>query len=82
MRLDDMKQLNEAQKKSLTARMSADGLAPEQRNALIMWGADGVLRLLTVFDPATLEIKAILKPATPPEPPHHPAKLPRRSAHP
>ena len=82
MRLDDIKQLNQAQRQSLTARMSADGLAPQQRNGLVMWGADGVLRLLAVFDPMTLQIKAILKPDTGPELPHHPAKLPRRSAHP
>jgi hypothetical protein len=58
----DIKYLSKAQKQSLTTRMSAKGLAPEQRNALIMWGSDGVLRLLTVFDPVTLEIKAILRP--------------------
>jgi hypothetical protein len=62
LRLDDIKQLDKAQKHSLTMRMSARGLAPDQRNALIMWGDDGVRRLLAVFDPATLTIKAILKP--------------------
>ena len=81
MRLDDIKQLNKAQKQSLTARMSADGLAPQQRNGLIMWGGDGVLRLLAAFDPVTLQIKAILRPDTEPELPHHPVTLPRRRAH-
>ena len=82
MRLDDIKQLNKAQKQSLMARMSADGLAPQQRSGLVMWGADGVLRLLAVFDPVTLQIKAILKPDTEPVPHQHPVTLPRRSAHP
>lgn len=81
MRLDDIKQLNKTQKQSLTARMSADGLAPQQRNGLIMWGGDGVLRVLAVFDPVTLQIKAILRPDTQPELPHHPVTLPRRRAH-
>lgn len=61
-RLEDSKELNKAQKHSLNTRMSAEGLAPEQPNTLIMWGEDGVRRLLVVFDPATLKIQAILKP--------------------
>ncbi len=80
--VNDIKQLSKAQKHSLIARMSAKGFAPDQRNALIMWGGDGVLRVLAVLDTTTLEIKAILKPDTELEPPRHPATLPRRSAHP
>jgi hypothetical protein len=81
-RLEDIKSLSKAQKQSLIARMSAQGLAPDQRNALVMWGGDGILRLLAVFDPTTLEIKALLKPDIEPEPARHPVTLPRRGAHP
>lgn len=56
------KYLSKAQKQSLAARMSANGLASDEPNTLIMWGEDGVRRLIAVFDPATLKIKAILKP--------------------
>ena len=61
-RLEDSKQLNPAQKASLTKRMSAQGRAPDQPNTLIMWGEDGVRRVAVLFDPATLKINAILKP--------------------
>ncbi len=61
-RLEDSKHLNPAQKTSLTKRMSAQGLAPDQPNTLIMWADDGVRRVVAVFDPASLKIKAILKP--------------------
>jgi hypothetical protein len=61
-RLKDTKHLNQAQKASLTKRMAAEGLAPDQPNTLIMWGENGIQRLLVVFDPATLKIKAILRP--------------------
>jgi hypothetical protein len=58
----DSRFLSKAQKQSLTSRMSAAGLAPEQHNTLIWWAPDGVRRLVVVFDPATLQIKATLKP--------------------
>jgi hypothetical protein len=60
MRLDDIKQLNKKEKQYLHGRLSADGLAPDERNLLIMWG--GSRRLVAVFDPATLQIKALLNP--------------------
>lgn len=59
-RLDDITFLNKAEKQSLHARLAARGLAPDQRNALIMWG--GSRTLLAVFDPTTLELKALLRP--------------------
>jgi hypothetical protein len=59
-RLDDIVDLNKAEKESLHGRLSARGLAPDQRNALIMWG--GSRRLLAVFDPTTLQLKALLRP--------------------
>jgi len=60
MRLDDIKELNKKERERLHVRLSADGLAPEGRNLLIMWG--GSRRVVAVFDPATLQIKALLRP--------------------
>ena len=60
MRLDDIKELNKKEKEYLHGRLSAQGLAADQRNALIMWG--GSRRVVAVFDPATLQIKALLNP--------------------
>jgi hypothetical protein len=59
-RIDDMKYLTRAQRQSIRARMSREGLAPDEPNTLIMWG--GSRRLLAVFDPATLRIRALLIP--------------------
>lgn len=61
MRLDDIKELTKKEKEYLHARLSADGFAPDGRNLLIMWGG-GTRRVVAVFDPATLRIKALLKP--------------------
>jgi hypothetical protein len=60
MRLDDIKELNKKEKQYLHGRLAADGLAPDQRNSLIMWG--GSRRVVAVFDPATLQLRALLKP--------------------
>ena len=59
-RLDDIKELSKAEKQSLRTRLAADGLTPEERNSLIMWG--GSRRVVAVFDPATLRVRAILRP--------------------
>jgi len=59
-RLDDIKYLSKAQKQSLRTRMSEQGLAADERNALILWG--GSRHVVAMFDPATLRIRAILKP--------------------
>ena len=59
-RLDDIKYLSKAQQQSLRTRMSEQGLAADERNALILWG--GSRHLLAMFDPATLRIRAILNP--------------------
>jgi hypothetical protein len=61
-RLEDTKQLNKAQKRSLTTRMAAAGLAPDQHNTMVLWGGGGVRRLLVVFDTNTLKIQSILRP--------------------
>jgi hypothetical protein len=58
-RLDDIIYLSKAEKESLHVRLSARGLAPDQRNALIMWG--GSKRLVAIFDPTTLQLKALLR---------------------
>jgi hypothetical protein len=60
MRLDDITYLNKDEKQSLRVRLAADGLAPAQRNSLIMWG--GSRRVVAVFDPRTLRLKALLRP--------------------
>ncbi|HEY1875541.1 MAG TPA: hypothetical protein VGG67_14175 [Steroidobacteraceae bacterium] len=60
MRLDDIKELNKKEKQYLHIRLAADGLSPDERNLLIMWG--GSRRVVAVFDPATLQIKALLNP--------------------
>jgi hypothetical protein len=59
-RLDDIKYLSEEERRALRERLAHSGLAADQRNALIMWG--GSRRLLVLFDPTTLEIRAMLRP--------------------
>ncbi len=59
-RIDDIRYLSKKEKQSLRTRLSQQGLAPDERNALIMWG--GSRRLVAVFDPATLRIRALLRP--------------------
>jgi len=59
VRVDDMKELSKAERQALRTRMSQLGLAPDQRNALLMWG--DLRRVLVVFDPGTLRIRAMLK---------------------
>jgi hypothetical protein len=59
-RLDDMKYFSKAEKQSLRKRLLQQGLPPDQRNALVMWG--GSRRVLAIFDPTTLELRAILEP--------------------
>ena len=59
-RVDDLKGLSKAERGAVRTRMSQLGLAPGERNALLMWG--DVRRVLVIFDPGTLHIRAILKP--------------------
>jgi hypothetical protein len=60
-RLDDMKYFSRAEKQSLKERLLQRGFRPDQPNALVMWG--GSRRVLAIFDPTTLELRAILKPS-------------------
>lgn len=59
-RLDDIRYLSKAEKQLLRTRMARRGLAPDERNTLMMWG--GSRRLVAVFDTGTLQIKALLTP--------------------
>jgi len=58
--VDDIIYLSREEKQALRQRMSARGLAPDERNTLIMWG--GSRRLVAVFDPRTLQLEALLTP--------------------
>jgi hypothetical protein len=57
-RLEDIRYLSKAEKQSLSKRLAQQGLRPDDRNALILWGNSR--RLVAVFDPA-LRIRAILR---------------------
>ncbi|HTC16333.1 MAG TPA: hypothetical protein VK695_11075 [Steroidobacteraceae bacterium] len=52
--------LTKEERKAMSARMAARGLRPDAHNVLIMWG--GSRRLVAVFDPATLQLQALLNP--------------------
>ncbi len=58
-RLDDIQYFSKREKQQLRTRLDHEGLTAEQRNALIMWGASR--RVLAIFDPSTLQIRALLK---------------------
>jgi hypothetical protein len=58
--IDQLKYLSRVERKALSVRMSAQGFAPDASNVLIMWG--GSRRLVAVFDPATLHLKALFRP--------------------
>jgi hypothetical protein len=58
-RVDDIKYFSKTEKQTLHALLSRRGLTPDERNALIMWGASR--RVLAIFDTRTLRIKALLK---------------------
>ena len=59
-RLAEVKYLNKSEKESLQARLSREGFAPDEPDMLIMWG--GSRRLVAVFDPVTLRLRALLRP--------------------
>jgi hypothetical protein len=58
-RLVDIKYFSEPEKQSLRTRLARLGLPTDERNALVMWGPSR--RVLAVFDPATLHLKALLR---------------------
>jgi hypothetical protein len=59
-RVDDIKELSKSERQDLHARMARQGFAPDERNAMLLWG--DIRRVLVVFDPATLQIRAMLVP--------------------
>jgi len=59
--LEDIKYFSKPEKQALQARMSRRGLDPQQHSALVLWGGSA-RRLLVVFDPESLKIRAMLKP--------------------
>jgi hypothetical protein len=58
-RLDDVRYLSTPEKQSLRGRMSARGLRPDERNAIILRCSSR--RLLVVFDPAAQHMLAVLR---------------------
>jgi hypothetical protein len=59
-RVEDIKYLSRQERTALRTTMSAQGLTPDEPNSLVMWG--GSRRVVAVFDPTTLRIKAVLMP--------------------
>jgi hypothetical protein len=59
-RVDEAQQLTAGERLRLRQRMSELGLQSDQPNSMLLWG--DVRRVLVVFDPRTLGIRAILKP--------------------
>jgi hypothetical protein len=59
-KLDALRYFSRKEKQTLRQRVQQLGLAPDQANGMILWG--GSRRLLAVFDPVTLRLRAILRP--------------------
>jgi hypothetical protein len=57
--VNDMTALSRAEKQHAAAFMAAHGLAPEKRNALVIYG--DIQHVLAVFDLGTLQIRAIFR---------------------
>jgi hypothetical protein len=58
-KVDDMKVFSRNEKRLLEERMRARGLATDRPDALVMWG--GNRRVLAVFDPETLSLRALIR---------------------
>ena len=58
--VDEIKYLSREERQRVHEREAARGIAPEERNALIVWGNSR--RLVAIFDTKTLRIRALLKP--------------------
>jgi len=59
LRLDELRYFNRAEKQSLRARLLQAGIAPGQPDTMVMWG--GTRRVLAVFDPDTLALRALIR---------------------
>jgi hypothetical protein len=58
-KVDDMKVFSRNEKRLLEERMRRLGLVSDRPDALVMWG--GSRRVLAVLDPATLEVRALIR---------------------
>lgn len=58
--VDSMKYFSSREKQRLEGRMHELGLATDLSDTLVFWG--GSLRLLAVFDPGTLKLRALIRP--------------------
>lgn len=59
--LAELKYFSKPEQEILKARMATLGVSAEGKNALVMWGGVG-RRLLAVFDPESLKVRALIKP--------------------
>jgi len=59
--LGEIKYFSKQEQAKLRARMARLGLSPERPNALVMWGGTA-RRLVAVFDPDALTIRALIEP--------------------
>ena len=59
--LGEIKYFSKQEQATLRARMARLGLNPERPNALVMWGGTA-RRLVAVFDPDALTIRALIEP--------------------
>jgi hypothetical protein len=59
-KVEDLKYFSRAERNSLAARMKQLGLSADQPDTLVMWG--GSRRVLAVFEPTSLQIRALLIP--------------------
>jgi hypothetical protein len=57
----DIIYFSKEEQKVLQSRMASLGISTQQKNTLVMWGGTAQ-RLLVVFDPDSLKIRAMLKP--------------------
>jgi hypothetical protein len=58
--VERMKYFSRLEKQRLKSRLQRLGLADDQPDTLVFWGASR--RLLAVFDPQTLRIRALIRP--------------------
>lgn len=59
-KLDEMPYFTPAEKRTLKNRMARAGLPADQADAIVLWG--GLRRVLAVFDPRTLALRALVAP--------------------
>ena len=60
-RVGDITAFSKPERDWLAGRMAAAGMPPTQANTMVLWGEQGTRPMLTVFDPQSLEIRAMLR---------------------